>query len=85
MYTKCVRKKVNKMDKIIIAKRLIKLRGNKTQDKVARELGISRSALGMYEQGERIPRDEIKIKIADYYGKTVQEIFFDLNVHDSCT
>lgn len=73
------------MDKIIIAKRLIKLRGNETQDKVARELGISRSTLGMYEQGERVPRDEIKIKIANYYGKTVQEIFFDSNVHDSCT
>nr|DAZ75624.1 MAG TPA: repressor protein C2 [Caudoviricetes sp.] len=31
----------------------------------------------MYENGERIPRDGIKLKIAEYYQKSVQEIFFD--------
>ena len=30
----------------------------------------------MYERGERVP-DETKEKIAECYGKSVQEIFFD--------
>jgi len=61
----------------MIGKRLIELRGNKTQDEVAKALGISRSAIGMYETGERVPRDNIKLKIALYYGKTIQSIFFN--------
>lgn len=60
-----------------IGKRLLKLRGNDTRDKVAKELGISVSAISMYENGERIPRDDIKIRISNYYKKSVQEIFFD--------
>ena len=36
----------------------------------------------MYETGKRIPRDEIKIKLADYYQKTVQQIFFDNQHHE---
>lgn len=64
------------MNSIDIGKRLIELRGNRTQDQVARDNGISLSAIGMYERGERIPRDEIKIRLANYYGRTVQDIFF---------
>ena len=30
----------------------------------------------MYERGERIPRDQVKKRIAHYFGKTVEEIFF---------
>ncbi len=60
-----------------IGRRLVELRGIKTGDEVSKALGISRSALCMYETGERIPRDPIKIKIANYYNKTVQELFFD--------
>ena len=59
-----------------IGKRLVKLRGDRSQEAIARELKISYSALRKYESGDRIPRDEIKIKIAKFYGKTVQEIFF---------
>ncbi len=60
-----------------IGERLIMLRGNKPQSEVAKAVGISSSALSMYECGERIPRDSIKVKLANYYGKTVQSIFFD--------
>lgn len=60
-----------------IGNRLIKLRGDKSQSEVARAVGISDSALSMYECGERIPRDSIKVKLAEYYGETVQAIFFD--------
>ena len=53
------------------------LRGDKTQKKVADDLGITKSALAMYERDERVPRDEIKVRIAEYYGETVQFLFFD--------
>lgn len=71
-----IAKEVKKVNKEIIARKLIELRGNKTQEKVAADLNISTSALSMYERGERIPRDEIKIKIANYYNRTVEAIFF---------
>lgn len=64
------------MDAIAIGRELVRLRGSRTQEEVAKALGISLSAIGMYERGERIPRDEIKIAIAKYYDKTVQSIFF---------
>ena len=64
------------MDAKAIGQRLIKLRGNRTQDEVSKALGISLSAIGMYERGERIPRDEIKVSLAKYYNTTVQAIFF---------
>ena len=60
-----------------ISKKLIELRGNRTQSQVAKAIGISTSAYGMYEIGKRIPCDEIKIKIAKYYKKSVQYIFFN--------
>ena len=58
------------------------LRGSKSQESVANDVGISVSALGMYETEQRIPRDEIKIKLAAYYNSTVQEIFFDTKCHE---
>lgn len=70
------------MDKLLIGKKLLKLRGNKTREEVAKAVNISVSALQMYENGRRVPKDEIKIRLASYYGKTVQEIFFDDQPHD---
>lgn len=66
------------MDAKKIGAILIKLRGeNRTQQEVADSIGVTVSAIGMYERGERIPRDEIKIRLAEYYGKSIGEIFFD--------
>lgn len=64
------------MDNKKIAERLIALRGSRTQTEVAKALGISTSAYSMYENGERIPRDEIKKRIAAYYKRSVSTIFF---------
>lgn len=58
--------------------KLIALRGNKTQEEVAKALGISVSALSMYEQGKRIPRDEVKIRMADYYNISLESLFLIL-------
>lgn len=60
-----------------IAQRLILLRGKRTREEVAKAVGISLSAMAMYENGYRIPRDEIKIKLANYYGVSVEQIFFN--------
>lgn len=60
----------------IIGERLIKLRGNRTQEEVAVQIGASVSAIGMYERGERIPRDEIKVKLANLYKTSVQQLFY---------
>lgn len=65
------------MDAEKMGKKLVDLRGKRTQEQVANAIGISVSALSMYERGERIPRDPIKIELAKYYKKSVQHIFFD--------
>lgn len=64
-----------------IGARLLALRGDITREFLAKEIGISVSAITMYENGERIPRDDIKVKLANFYGRTVQEIFFDKECH----
>lgn len=64
------------MDAKEIGKRLIKLRGERTQEEVAKGVNISISALSMYERGERIPRDNIKIRISNFYNKPIHEIFY---------
>lgn len=55
---------------------LIKLRGKRSRADVARDLGITERALQSYELGDRIPRDKIKTRIAEYYKRSVQHIFF---------
>ena len=59
-----------------IGEKLVRLRGEKTQKKVAEDLGISISALSMYETDSRVPRDSIKIRLADYYGMNIADLFF---------
>ncbi|MEC1744160.1 helix-turn-helix transcriptional regulator [Schinkia azotoformans] len=70
------------MNKKRIGKKLLKLRGDKPREEVANAIKISISALQMYENGQRIPRDEIKVRLAEYYKATVQEIFFEHKPHD---
>ena len=65
-----------------IAERLIDARGETPRKVVAEATGISISALTMYELGQRIPRDEIKVRLANYYGRTVQSLFFEKQCHD---
>lgn len=56
--------------------KLKELRGNKTQREVAEALDIPASTYAAYEQGVRVPKDSMKMKIADYYKRTVGYIFF---------
>lgn len=75
---------MNALNKVQIGKKLIELRGEESRSSVASALGISNSALQMYENGKRIPRDEIKVKIAKYYNTNVQDIFFKTKQHVMC-
>lgn len=67
-----------------VAENLINLRNGRSREEVAKAVGISISTLQMYENGQRIPRDDIKIKLANSYGVTVQTIFFDSEQHEMC-
>lgn len=60
---------------------LRKLRGNRTQEDVAKGIGITKSSWAMYERGERTPRDEVKVQISRYFGIPVQEIFYAHSEH----
>ena len=50
----------------VFSKRLKQLRGNKSQDDVAKDIGISRGALSYYEKGERNPDINILSSIEKY-------------------
>lgn len=57
------------------------LRGNISLAKKAEAIGIKKSSLAMYERDERMPRDEVKVRIANHYGRSVQDIFFTSSEH----
>ena len=68
-----------------IGMELSSLRGNTPRKSVAEACNISESAIQMYENGERVPRDEIKVLLAAYYHTSVGYLFFGEKVHDACT
>ena len=70
------------IDREAMGEKLTALRGDRTQQEVSNAVGISSSALAMYEAGERAPRDEIKLRLAEYYHTTLEELFFIPKVHE---
>ena len=58
------------------AERLREARGDIPRKTVCEAVGISISALMMYENGKRVPRDTIKAKLAAYYQKPIEFLFF---------
>lgn len=63
-------------DKKLIGERLRNFRGDIPREIICEDVGISTSALAMYETGQRIPRDEIKVALARRYNTTVEALFF---------
>ena len=60
-----------------IGNQLRELRGvYRSQAEVAEAIGVTPAAVSLYETGERIPSDEVKLRLAKFYGVTVQELFF---------
>lgn len=68
---------VYREDGMTSGEKLRECRGMQTQAEVAKALNISRSALMMYENDKRTPRDPVKIELANYYGTTVSYLFFE--------
>lgn len=66
----------NMMDANEIGRKLRELRGETPPPVVACACDISVSALCMYETGKRIPRDEIKLKLARYYNTSIDALFY---------
>ncbi|WP_342471602.1 helix-turn-helix transcriptional regulator [Metasolibacillus sp. FSL H7-0170] len=64
------------MNKEKIGMILTDLRGGESREEVSKKIGVSVSAWQMYENGQRVPKDEIKIKIASHFKKSVEEIFY---------
>lgn len=64
---------------------LVNLRESRhmTKAELAEKLGISPSAISAYELGTRVPRDEVKIRIADFYGVSVVDIFYAQKGHET--
>ena len=59
-----------------VGEKLKKLRGKATKKEIAEAVGISESAYVKYERDERVPRDEVKRKLATLFGVSVESIFF---------
>lgn len=55
---------------------------NLTQSEVAKAVGLSVSAIAMYELDERTPSDKIKVKLSNFFGKSVSYIFFAEKPHE---
>ncbi|MBQ5796026.1 MAG: helix-turn-helix transcriptional regulator [Kiritimatiellae bacterium] len=47
-----------------------------SQGELAALCEISDSAVQMYEIGQRVPRDSVKVKLAEVLGVPVQDLFF---------
>ena len=75
-----------KMDAMVMGNELKALResNGETVMELAQAINTSTSAICMYESGKRIPRDEIKIRIAEHYSKSVESIFFKTKQHETC-
>lgn len=55
----------------------IKLRNERqlTQELVAKSLGVSKSTIGMWETGKRLPSTELYEQIADYFNVDMDYLF----------
>ena len=48
-----------------------------TQEELAAALGVSRQTVGSLEKGRYNPSLQLAFRIARYFGRTVEELFFD--------
>ncbi len=47
-----------------------------TQQELANEVGVTRLTIHSIETGKFVPSTLLALKIAEFFGKTVEEIFF---------
>lgn len=51
-------------------------KNNISKRTLAEALGVSINTIDSYEQGERVPRDEMKVKISKYFNVSVLDLFY---------
>lgn len=56
-------------------KKLLDARGTRSASEIAQALGISEKTLSAYENTNRQPSDDTKLKIAQFYNLPVDELF----------
>lgn len=71
------------IDPVQIGKRLRRLRGILTRKQVQNDTGISQGRLGNYEHGTRVPNDEAKVILSNYYGVSIQDLFYTNNNNET--
>lgn len=59
-----------------VGARLRDLRGEESTQSLAKKLGITPQAIWMYENGERMPRDEVKIAYSEYFHVPIGQLFY---------
>lgn len=61
-----------------IGERLRELRKDAglSQQEVAEKIGVTKMAVSNYEQGIRVPRDAVKVRLADLFEQSIQELFY---------
>ena len=63
-------------NRMTIGEKLRQIRGDKSMVEVAEAIGVTYSSYIKYERNERKPRAEVMHRIAKYYGKTIDSLFF---------
>lgn len=68
------------MNAEVIGEKIKNLRekNNISRENFANAVEISQSALSMYENGQRIPRDEVKLRIARFFNTSIEELFLQI-------
>ena len=61
--------------------KFLRKRKGLTQTDVAKALKVGITTYNAWETGQNIPRDEMKVKIAEFYGLSVGYIFFKPIAH----
>ena len=64
------------LDAETVGDRLRLLRGDRTIAEVSKSTGLSQSRIGNYERGVRLPNDSAKSILANFYGVSVQKLFY---------
>ena len=69
---------MKEIDKETMGKRIKEMRiaAGKSVEQMSNDTGIGQAALRNYECGLRIPRYTAMFTIADYFGTTVDSLFF---------
>lgn len=60
-----------------LGERLRLLRGLRTQEEIAKAVGVTKNAISQYETDKRVPGDEVKKRICKVYEMGIEQLFFN--------